>query len=381
MDSHNTYIAKTFAGLEPLLIQELTDLGAQNIQLLTRAVMFEGDLALLYRANLCLRTALRIVQPLLVSENIRTADELYDFARSINWLRCFETERTFSVHSVAERTDEFNNTMMVSLKVKDAIADQFRQYKGERPSVDKDNPDVRIDVHLQRNRCTISLDTSGEALYKRGYRQGGHPAPANETLAAALVKFSGWTADKVLLDPFCGSGTILTEAALIASQTPPNLNRRRFGFQMLRNYDPVLLADIKKELAAQIINSEDLDLMIIGNDIAPASIREARANAAAAEMDEHLRLSIADFFEREPPRTPGILITNLPYGERISSGEDIASLYKRIGDRLKNTYKGWTAYLLSGNPEAFKRIGLKSSQKYHLYNGAIACTFAKFELY
>lgn len=376
---NTTYIAKTFAGLEPLLAEELKALGAQNIKALTRAVMFDGDTALLYRANIALRTCLRIVQPLLVNEHVRNAQDLYEFARSVNWLRWFNEKQTFAVNSVVDKAEAFNNSMLVSLKVKDAIADQFRQYKGDRPNVDKDNPDVRIDVHLHDRRCTLSIDSSGEPLYKRGYRQGGHAAPLNEILAAAMVMFSGWDGSTTLLDPMCGSGTILTEAAMIAHHIAPNLKRDNFAFQRWKNYDAELYDKIWLEEKNKI--QPDIEGSIIGFDINKNAIFEARANVTAANVDESIRLGTGDFFEKLPPKNPGIIISNVPYGERITTDAAILDFYKQLGDTLKQQYQGWNAWILSGNPEAIKNIGLKPTKKHNLFNGSIACSYAKYEMY
>jgi putative N6-adenine-specific DNA methylase len=374
-----TYIAKTFAGLEDVLSEELKALGAENIQKLNRAVMFDADMALLYRANLALRTCLRIIQPLLVHEYIRSAQDLYDFARSVNWLRWFNESQTFAVHSVVDKAEQFNNSMLVSLKVKDAIADQFRQYKGERPSVDKEKPAIRIEVHLHRERCTLSIDSSGEALHKRGYREGGHVAPLNEILAAALVLKSGWDGTTTLLDPMCGSGTILTEAAMIAHHIAPNLKRDDFGFQNWKNYDAELYDKVWLEEKAKIL--PDIEAKIIGFDINKGAIIEARANVTNAGVDESVRLSVGDFFEKIPPKETGMMISNVPYGERVTVDDAILDFYKRMGDQFKQQYQGWTAWILSGNVEAIKNIGLKPTRKEQLFNGAIACSFAKYELY
>ena len=373
------YIAKTFAGLEDLLVKELADLGAEKIEKLTRAVAFEGDMELLYRANLSLRTALRIIQPLLVHTKIRTANDLYEFARSVNWLRWFNEQQTFAVHSVVEQAENFNNSMLVSLKVKDAIVDQFRQYKGDRPNIDKENPDARIEVHLFRERCTLSIDTSGEALYKRGYREGGHKAPLNEILAAALVLQSGWDGKTTLLDPMCGSGTILTEAAMIAHKIAPNLKRDAFAFKNFKNYDAALYDKVWLEEKGKILS--DIDAKIIGFDINRSAIIEARANVANANVDESIRLSVGDFFEKMPPQEPGIIICNPPYGERITVSDEIVEFYKSMGDQFKHNYQGWTAWVLSGNMEAAKNIGLKPTKKMQVFNGAIPCSYAKYEMY
>ncbi len=376
----NEYIAKTFAGLEPLLAQELRDLGAENVQELTRAVAFEGDDALMYRANLRLRTCLRIIQPLLVEKTFN-ADQLYEAARSVNWMRFFTEKQTISVHSVVDKNPNFNNNLIVSLKVKDAIVDQFRDFKGSRPSVDKENPDIRIEVHMFKDRCTFSLDTSGESLHKRGYRRGGHAAPLNEIVAAALVMWSGWDKEKPLVDFMCGSGTILTEAALFGANIAPNLKRDKFGFQEWKNYDKKLYDKIWLE--EKMNANYDADLRIIGSDIDPRAVEEARESVSLAGLEDFVRLSVADLFEKEPPKEAGCIITNPPYGERLQMRDErvLFEFYKRLGDQFKQRYKGWTAWVLGGNLDAMKHVGLRAARKYHVYNGSIECSFNKYEMY
>jgi len=378
----NKYIAKTFAGLEQLLAQELTDIGASNIEILTRAVAFEAEDALLYKANMCLRTALRIIHPIL-EEKVQTVEDLYKMAKAINWTRFFTEKQTIAVHSVVDRNPNFNNTMIASLKAKDAIVDQFRDLKGSRPSVDKENPDIRIDVHIFKDRCTLSIDTSGDALHKRGYRQTTHPAPLNEITAAALVMWSGWDCqNQTFLDLMCGSGTILAEAALIAAQAAPNLNRENFGFQRWKNYDAKLHEKMWVELR-QKVNMDNI-AKIIGCDIDKRAINDARQHISNAGIDELVRLSVADAFQKDfSAETPGTLIFNPPYGERLSLGDqqNETAFYKQIGDMLKQRFKGWTAWILGGNQEAMKRVGLKATSKQIVFNGSIECVFAKYELY
>lgn len=373
----NEYIAKTFHGLEPILAQELKDLGASNIEILNRAVAFEGDDLLLYRANLSLRTALRIMQPLRV-ESVETADQLYEVARSTNWQRWFSEKQTFAVHSTIDKTPNFNNSMIVSLKVKDAIADQFTDMKGSRPFVERENPDIRIEVHIFKDRCTISIDSTGDSLHKRGYRTGGHIAPLNELLAAAMVKYSGWTPDQTLIDPMCGSGTIITEAALIAKNISPNIKRENFSFTHWKHFDKKLFERAWLDARGA---ERSFDGKIIGYDINKQAIQEARDNVARAGVDEDVRLSTADFFSKEPPKEAGMLIFNPPYGERLQPNEEIFSFYKNIGNQLKQQYKGWTAWLICGNFDALRKIGLRPEVKHELFNGAIECDFAQYKMY
>jgi putative N6-adenine-specific DNA methylase len=376
------YIAKTFAGLEPLLAQELKDLGAQNIQKLTRAVAFQGDESLMYRCNLSLRTALRIIQPIAV-ETVQSANQLYEFARAINWTRFFNPNDTFAINSVIDKNPNFNNNMIVSLKVKDAIVDQFRDLKGDRPNVDKENPSIRIEVHLQNDRCTLAVDTSGDSLHKRGYRIGGHAAPLNEIVGAALVLWSGWNPETPLVDFMCGTGTILTEAAMIGANISPNLNRDKFSFQNWKNFDRKLYDKVWLEEKAKA--RPNTDLRLYGNDLNYRACVEARETITNAGADDYVRITNLDYRHKDPPKDAGMIITNPPYGERLKLGTgtdfEMFDFYKELGDVFKQKYKGWTAWVLSGNLDAMKKVGLKASQKHHVYNGALECTYNKYEMY
>lgn len=370
------YIAKTFQGLEGVLEQELIDLGATQTKKLSRAVAFEGDLALLYRANLQLRTALRIFVPL-GTEIVKNQKGLYEFASAINWLRWFSPQETFAINARAIKAPNFNNDAFVALKVKDAIVDQFRRLKGSRPSVDKTAPDITIDVHLFKDRCTISIDSSGTSLHQRGYRQSGHRAPLNEVLAAGLVLLSGWDAKKPLIDPFCGTGTILIEAAMLAQGKAPNILRKQFGFETWKNYDKKLWEKIWLEARAQ---ERSFDAPLIGSDISPKVIQHARQHVAKAGVDENIRLSSKHFNDRAVPKEAGVLISNPPYGERLDRTA-VEELYKDFGDRLKNAYTGYEAWVISAVDNFHRFVGLRPSEKLRLFNGGLPCQYMKFELY
>ena len=370
------YIAKTFQGLEAVLAEELNALKVQNIQILKRAVSFDCDRATLYRANMCLRTALHILHPVAV-EKIRNQNDLYNFVRSINWQRWFKLENTYAVRAVVNNSEAFNTPIIVALKTKDAIADQFRQIYGERPNVDKVNPDVEVHVHIHGMQCTISIDSSGHSLHRRGYRTLGHAAPLNEVLAAGMVLLSGWDKSSSFVDFMCGSGTIVTEAAMIAANKAPNLRRKKFGFHYWKNFDEQLFNKVSEEL----IEAElECDHWIYGSDIDPKAIRIARENVELAGVDDIVRLSVSDFEERPILPGPGIVIINPPYGERIKPA-DIELMYKNIGDALKKKFIGYNAWILSSNPDAVKKIGLKAAQKLVLFNAALECRFLKYELY
>lgn len=370
------YIAKTFQGLEEVLAEELKNLGAQNIIKLKRAVSFDADQLTMYKANMALRTALHILHPIAV-EKVNNADSLYSLVKSINWLRWFRKEQTYAVRAIVNNNDAFNTPLFAALKTKDAIADLFRQLTGERPNVDKDNPDVEIYVHISGQQCTLSVDSSGPSLHRRGYRSGGHAAPLNEVLAAGMVLLSGWDKQSPLVDFMCGSGTILAEAGLIAANKAPNLRRKVFGFHYWKNYSPELFLQARTELMEAEIEWEN---WIYGSDIDGRAIKEARQNIEAAGVDDIVRIAQGDFKDREAPASNGTVIINPPYGERLRP-EDVEALYKEIGDTLKQKYKGFNAWILSSNPDAIKRVGLRPAQRLVLFNGALECRFLKYELY
>ena len=370
------YIAKTFQGLEEVLAEELKTLGAQNIIKLKRAVSFDADQLTLYKANMASRTALHILHPIAV-EKVKNADTLYSLVKTINWQRWFRKEQTYAVRAIVNNNEAFNTPLFVALKTKDAIADHFRQLTGERPNIDKDNPDVEIYVHIFGQQCTISVDSSGPSLHRRGYRTGGHAAPLNEVLAAGMVLLSGWDKASPLVDFMCGSGTIITEAALIAANKAPNLRRKVFGFHSWKNFNPELFLQARTELMEAEVEWEN---WIYGSDIDGRAIKEARQNLEAAGVDDIVRITQADFREKEAPKTVGTVIINPPYGERLKP-EDVEALYKEIGDALKQKYKGYNAWILSSNPDAVKRIGLRAAERLVLFNAALECRFLKYELY
>jgi len=372
----NTYIAKTFLGLENVLEKELHQLGIATTKKLSRAVSFEADTAQLYQANLHLRTALRILHPVAV-DTARNQKQLYDLAHAINWLRWFNVDQTFSIQARVFKSSEFNNSTFVALKVKDAICDQFRRLRGSRPSVDKVNPDIQIDVHIFQDKRTISLDSSGASLHRRGYRDSGHRAPMNEVLAAGMVLLSGWDINTPLIDPFCGSGTILTEAALYAYNIAPNIQREHFGFSHWKNFDKKLFEKIWLEAKA---GQRDYDGKIIGSDISKKIIMHARQQVAQAGVDESIRLSAKSFDERSVPEGPGTVLTNPPYGDRLNFF-DVEEMYKAFGDKLKSDYSGYNAWIISSVEKFNRFIGLSPSKKIQLFNGGLDCRLMKFEMY
>ena len=369
-------IAKTFAGCEELLSAELEALGATETRILTRAVEFEGDLALLYKANLCCRTALRILRPMY---HFEAADEymLYNEIQNIDWSQHFGLKQTFAINTTLNQSN-LTHSLYVSLKAKDAIVDQFRDRFDERPDVDTENPDLRIHLHIYENQCTLSFDSSGESLHKRGYRDYTNQAPINEALAAALVLQSGWDRTIPLADFMCGSGTILIEAAFIALNIAPNKFRSRFGFESWKDFDAALWKQIRKDaLEAEIREGQ---LQLYGSDISGTVLDKARQNIEQAGLSKYIQLKKCPFDKFPVPAPNGMLISNPPYGLRIEP-RDIMDMYQRMGDKMKHDFRGWTCWIFTGNLEVAKFIGLKPSRKIPLFNGPIECRFLKFDIY
>lgn len=374
---NNTFplIAKTLAGLEQVLADELSSLGATNIHLLKRAVGFDGDKALMYKANYCLRTALRILKPV---EYFIARDEimLYNHIFNIQWHEIFGIEETFAVNAVISG-NYFNNSQYVALKVKDAIADKFRNRYGARPSVDTEDPDLRIEVHIDNEKVTLSFDSSGDSLHKRGYRKDSGKAPINEVLAAGLIKLTGWQYDKNFIDCMCGSGTIPIEAAMAAMNIPAGYFREKYGFTKWRDFDEEMWKQVIKEADAEI---HDFDYEIFASDHSYKAVQIAKTNIQGAHLSHDITLNQQDMFEMTPPEAPGIIVINPPYGERLEEN-DLVKLYRNIGDTLKRRFKGYEAWVISGNRDVLKLIGLKPSRKIVLFNGPLECNFEKFEIF
>jgi putative N6-adenine-specific DNA methylase len=368
-------IAKTLAGLEPVLAQELEQLGAQAIEPLNRAVAFEGDKALMYRANLELRTALRILLPVHQGK-VRTEDELYRLVRTVDWSQYMKVNDTLAVDGVTN-SKFFTHSKYVALKTKDAIVDQFRDATGRRPNVNVFAPRLRVNVHIFNDECTLALDSSDDSLHKRGYRLSSVEAPINEVLAAGMVLLSGWKADRPLLDPMCGSGTLVIEAGLIATQRAPQLNREHFGFKRWPDFDEALWAQILEEAKQRVRESP---VPILGSDKDFKAMRLTEQNAMAAGLEEVITVQRKKFEKLEPELEEGMIIMNPPYDERLSEA-DIGAFYEMIGDQLKQRFTGFDAWIISSSIDGFKQLGLKSSQKIPLFNGALECRFVKYELY
>ncbi len=364
-------IATTYAGLEEVLAEELVSLGADEVEVMRRAVSFRGDLAMVYRANYALRTALRILVPVKTFKVFK-ADDLYYQASKIHWEDYFSPAQTFAVQATVF-SDLFNNSMFAALRLKDAVVDRFRRIFNKRPSVDPVRPEILINLHLTNDCCTISLDSSGESLHKRGYRTGSHDAPISEVLAAGLLKLSGWNARESLTDPMCGSGTIVIEAAMMAMQIMPGEIGRNYAFQHWKNYRDDLFGNLKKEYEHRTPG-----FLIYGSDSSGKSVDLASKNSVKAMVADLVRLEVADLRFLEKKAESSFLLFNPPYGERLNAGDD--ALYAMIGTRLKNAFTGSEAWIISTN-SCFKTIGLKPARKIPLYNGALECSFRKFELY
>lgn len=375
------FTATTLAGLEPYLAGELRALGAQDVEQTTRAVTFKGDLKLLYRANYSLHTAIRILLPL-HEFTAKDEDELYAGIREVNWTSWMHSTGTLAVDSVVN-SEIFTHSKYAALKTKDAIVDQFREKYRFRPSVDLDTPDLQVNLRINGNQCTVSIDSSGDSLHRRGYRIEANEAPLNEVLAAGMLKIAGWNGNTNLVDFTCGSGTILVEAALLAHNRSPQKERQYFGFMGWSNYDRALWRKAKREARAV---EREFEHTITGSDIDEDSIGIAADNLVRAKVDDEVRLSVKDFEDRMPPRgEPGIVVVNPPYGERLEAqsedeNEDIKEFYGRLGAHLKAHYQGYTAWVISSNQEAMNHLGLKSEQQHHLYNGALPCWFNSYPL-
>ena len=371
----SVFIAKTISGLEEILAIELRQLGASEVTVLRRAVSFKGDKTLLYKANYWLRTALRILVPL-TSFKIENENDLYAQINAFPWEDIFDVDQTIALDAVV--TDSpITHSHYASLKSKDAIVDRFRDKFGVRPSVNIENPDIRINLHIYRNNCDVSLDSSGMSLHKRGYRQAIAEAPLSEVLAAGLILLSGWDKKSNFIDAMCGSGTLLIEAALIANNIPPGQYRETFGFMRWNDFNNDLWNKVVNESLNEGVEFEHL---IVGSDISERNLVAARTNIRSARLHKDINLEVASFDAFEPPDSPGILIMNPPYGERIVV-DDIVSLYQSIGDRLKNRYSGFDAWIISADLNALKYIGLKPTAKLPVFNGQLECRFVHFSIY
>ena len=372
--------ATTQFGLEEILAEELSQLGATIDYVGSRAVEFGGDKKLLYNTILWSRTAMRLLRPF-ADFYARDERALYDEVFQIDWSRFIQPGQTFAITAVVNKSS-FEHSLYVAQLTKDAIVDQFRERTGERPSIDTRNPDIRIHLRMLENDVILSLDAAGDSLHRRGYRQGTNEAPLNEVLAAGLILLSGWDKKSPLIDPMCGSATILTEAGLMAQRIAPGLfHQGKFGFENWPDFDADLWQQLRQDAEAQRL--EEPQAYLAGSDLDPKVIRDAAANIEAAGLDECIRLAVRDVRDAYPPQDqpPGLVIMNPPYGERIGEEAEMDALYKTIGDALKTNFQGFDAFIFTGNLEAAKRIGLKVSRRIPLFNGPIDCRLLKYELY
>lgn len=367
-------IAKTFMGLEQVLAQELTHMGANNVQIGRRMVSFSGDKETMYRANFQLHTAIRILKTI-KHFKARSADEVYEEVQKIDWSEYIQQGKTFSVDSVVY-SNEFRNSRFVTYKVKDAIVDQFRERSGQRPNISVSNPDIKLHIHIAEDDATLCLDSSGESLHRRGYRQESVEAPLNEVLAAGMIMMTGWTGDTDFIDPMCGSGTLAIEAALIARNISPGVFRKEYAFEKWNDYDPNLFDAIYNDETQE----REFEHHIYGYDIDMKAVNTAIQNVKAAGLSKDITIQHQDFKDFQRPAEKSIIVTNPPYGERIST-PNLLGTYKMIGERLKHEFGGNDAWILSYREECFEQIGLKPSIKIPVYNGSLECEFRKYTLF
>ena len=369
-----TYVATTIQGLEDVLEQEIKALGGHIVSKARRAIIFEGDQALMYKANYMLRTALRILMPidLFIVQN---ETQLYKAIQSINWPFYFDLDYTFAIN-VSGKSKIFTHSQYVALKCKDAIVDQFRDRFGKRPNVNTDQPDFMINIHIQEDRVEVLLDSSGESLHKRGYKIHNGEAPLSEVLAAGMILLTEWNGEVPLYDLMCGSGTILTEASLIATRTPPQIKRSYFAFRQWKDYD----ADLWQKIQTEALNqSRPAPAKLYGGDKSLKAIKNTTENLENIEMDDYVVMALQDFERIEGEKEPGVIVMNPPYDERLKV-DDVVAMYRRMGDVMKKNFSGCDAYVISSNIDALKKFGLSPARRYPLHNGPLECRMYKFEL-
>jgi putative N6-adenine-specific DNA methylase len=368
-------IAKTLFGFEDLLYNELKQIGGINMQKGQRMVSFEGDTGFMYKANLACRTAIKILKPIHTFK-AEHEDDLYNAIYDMDWLPYLKLEQTLAIDATVF-SDFFNHSKYVALKSKDAIVDQFRERFGERPNVELEQPDVRINVHIHQNEVTISLDASGASLHQRGYKVATNIAPINEVLAAGLLMLAGWDGQCDFLDPMCGSGTILAEAAMIACNIPPNLHRDFFAFQKWADWDKPLFDLIKESLLKR---TREFAYTIKGYDMDMSAIKKAKININNAYLEDYVDIELEDFFDSKKENDNKLFILfNPPYDERI--GIHTETFYEEIGSTLKHQYANTHAWMITANAEALKFVGLKPSRKIKVFNGALEARLVHYEMY
>lgn len=367
--------ATTFFGLEDVLHKEIQLLGGKDIVAFKRGVSFVGDLGFLYKANLCLRTALKIIIPI-HSFKATDNESFYNGIKEIAWEKFITYNDSIKIECVVN-SDHFEHNLFMAQKAKDGLVDRFRDRYGKRPDVDLIHPVLRIYIHIYKDDVTVNIDSSGELLYKRGYRTDTNKAPINEILAAGLVLLSGWQPHKQLIDGMAGSGTIAIEAALIANNIPPGIFRNEFAFMRWKNYDQSLF-ELITESAVNKIKENELD--IVANDIYEPTVKKMQTNLKNAKLTDIIKVTNESFFDIKTDRKNGFIILNPPYGERIEK-QEIADFYKQIGDKLKKDFAGFTCWIITSSAEGFKNIGLRPTRKITLYNGSLECKYLKYEMY
>ena len=369
-------VAKTLFGFEELLAKELQNLGARDVKIGVRNVSFSGDKGFMYKANLALRTAIKILKPI---NTFRVANEqdLYNQVYKMSWEDYMKPSGTLAIDATVHSTI-FTHSKYIALKTKDAIVDKFRDTAGERPNIDLRFPDLKINVHIDKQLCTISLDSSGESLHRRGYKTATNIAPINEVLAAGLIMLSGWDGQTDFMDPMCGSGTILAEAAMIACNIPPNLLRKEFAFERWQDWDVDLFEKIEESLLSK---TRDFHHKILGYDKSPSAVRKAKENIKNAHLDEFITIKHEDFFKTQKAGKEKLhMVFNPPYGERLEM-LNVETFYGDIGTTLKHGYPNTNAWFITSNLEALKHIGLRPSRKIKLFNAKLEARFVKYEMY
>lgn len=375
MNNNFKMVAKTMFGFEEILAKELRNLGAGNVEEGVRSVFFEGDTGFMYKANLCLRTAIKIVKPI-HSFRVRDENDLYKKIYAMDWFDYLSTSTTFAIDATVN-SENFTHSLYVSQKTKDAIVDKFRDTDGSRPDVDIKFPDVRINIHIQNDQCNVALDSSGRSLHQRGYRTATNIAPINEVLAAGLLMLSGWDGQCDFLDPMCGSGTLLTEAAMIACNIPANINRKEFAFEKWHDFDAELF---EKIVDSSLKRTREFNHKIIGYDKAPSAVRKAQDNIVNANLSDYITVERKNFFDSEKFTDKHLhMVFNPPYGERLDI--EMEDFYTDIGNTLKRNYPGTDAWFITSNLEALKFVGLRPSRKIKVFNSHLESRLVKYVMY
>ncbi|WP_340074783.1 THUMP domain-containing class I SAM-dependent RNA methyltransferase [Leptobacterium sp. I13] len=375
MANNYKMVAKTLFGLEDVLVGELNKLGAINVEKGIRSVSFEGDKGFMYKANICLRTALKILKPI-HNFKVRNEHEFYSRIYKMHWNDYMDVDTTFAIATTVH-SEQFKHSKYVALKAKDAIVDKFRDNTGKRPNVDVKHPDIQIHIHIQKDLCTVSLDSSGASLHQRGYRTDTNIAPINEVLAAGMLLLTGWDGQCDFIDPMCGSGTLLVEAAMIACNIPCNINRKEFAFEKWRDFDSDLF---EKIMESSLNKTREFHHKITGYDKAPSAVWKAKENIKAANLSDYMTVEQKNFFATKKDVSGKLhMVFNPPYGKRLSI--EMEQFYKSIGDTLKQGYPETDAWFITSNMEALKYVGLRPSRKIRLFNGSLESKLVKYEIY